>query len=167
MNVIIAKFGGTSVANLRRIERCIPIIKKLSEKYKVVVVVSAMAGTTNKLQTQLDSFSKPTPFHDLILSSGEQITVGLFCLMLEKHGLHAKSFLGWQVPILTTDTATDAIIKNIDTKNIEDSLAFIVPDFCLAEVTESDEVAGGILCHQTMETLRPFLNKHLYKDINL
>lgn len=117
--MIVAKFGGTSVANLRRIERCMAIVKKISLTEPVVVVVSAMAGVTNKLQQYVDPFETSTFFHDLVISSGEQITVGLFCLMMEKYGLKPKSFLGWQVPIITSSVATNAIIQNIPVKNVQ------------------------------------------------
>ena len=122
MSLIVAKFGGTSVANLRRIERCIPIIKKLRQNHQVVVVVSAMAGETNRLQSYLNAFKKSSSFHDLVLSSGESITVGLFCLMLEKHGFKAQSFLGWQVPIITSSQPTDAVIYDIPSQKIHAAL---------------------------------------------
>jgi len=124
LSLIIAKFGGTSVANVRRIERCISIIKKLSTHHQIVVVVSAAFNTTNKLQEQLDHFDSmsPTSFHDLVLASGEQITVGLFSLMLQKHGFKPKAFLGYQVPIMTTDVPTQADIIDIPKEKLSASL---------------------------------------------
>jgi len=57
------------------------------------------------------------------------------------------------------------VLIDFEFKNIEDSLAFVMPDFCLAEVTEDEEVAGGFLCRYNIKTLRPFLDKYSYQDI--
>ena len=122
MSLIVAKFGGTSVANIRRIERCIPIIKKLTQNYRVVIVVSAMAGVTNRLQHYVDDFKESTYHHALVLSSGEQIAAGLMALALEKQGIPSQTFLGWQVPIITNDTPTDASIVDIPISEIQKTL---------------------------------------------
>lgn len=64
------------------------------------------------------------------------------------------------------DDLKGLVMIDFEFKNIEESLSFIAPDFCLAEVTDDEEVAGGILCHYNMETLRPFLDKYNYKNID-
>jgi len=125
MSLIVAKFGGTSVANLRRMERCAAIVKKLSQKHEVIVVVSAAFNTTNKLMEQLDHFkdtATATPFHDVVLSSGEQVVLGLFALMLKKYGFKPKTFLGYQVPIITTSAPTQSEIVDIPTGKLISSL---------------------------------------------
>ncbi|USO02554.1 MAG: aspartate kinase [Alphaproteobacteria bacterium] len=128
MSLIVAKFGGSSVANIRRVERCVAIVKKLMQHHKVVVVVSAAFNTTNRLEDQLSHFEgdQKTSFHDLVLSTGEQVVVGLFSLALQKHGMKPKSFLGYEVPIITSATPTHAEIADIPTGKL---LASVREDF--------------------------------------
>ena len=84
MNIIVMKFGGTSVAGINKIKNIVRIVSKQSKKNKVVVVLSAMAGETNKLQGYLDEFSSEKSIEsDLVLTSGEQVTIGLLSAALK------------------------------------------------------------------------------------
>ena len=81
MNTIVMKFGGTSVASNAKLKNIADIVTKEVKKHKIVVVLSAMAGETNKLQSYLDEFgSKNSIESDLVLTSGEQITIGLLTM---------------------------------------------------------------------------------------
>lgn len=114
---LVQKFGGTSVADLDRIRNVARTVKKSwMEGNEICVVVSAMAGETNKL---VDWISKIAPLHDTreydtVVAAGEQITSGLLALALQQDGVPARSFLGWQVPIETDDVHGKARIVNID-----------------------------------------------------
>ncbi len=111
------KFGGTSVKDINKIKNVASIIKKNYKKYKLVVVLSAMAGATNSLQkliNEIDSTSSEE--NDLIITSGEQVTVGLLSMLLNKMGIKSKPLLGWQVPIITDNTAQESKILNINEK---------------------------------------------------
>jgi aspartate kinase len=107
MSVIVLKFGGTSIANVDRIKSVAQrIAKEISLGNQVAVVVSAMAGVTNQLIGWVyDSVPhNPDPFeYDVVVSTGEQITSGLLALVLQGMNISARSWLGWQVPILTDD----------------------------------------------------------------
>lgn len=65
------------------------------------------------------------------------------------------------------DDLEGLVLVDFEFKNIEDQLNFVMPDFCLAEVTEDDNIAGGLLAHLKMKTLKPLVDKYFYKDINL
>jgi aspartate kinase len=114
---IIQKYGGTSVADIARLENVALRIKKTLEAgHEVAVVVSAMAGMTNQLVSYTKSFSNVinSPEHDAVVSTGEQITTGLLSLALQQLGLKSRSFMGWQIPIQTTTHHTNARILRID-----------------------------------------------------
>jgi len=114
------KFGGTSVEDIDKIHNVAEIVEKESKFSKIIVVLSAMAGVTNKLQNYLDLInSSNSPENDLILTSGEQVTVGLLSSILKKKGIKSIPLLGWQVPIITDDNYENAKILNIEQKNIE------------------------------------------------
>ncbi len=114
---LVQKFGGTSVADLDRIRNVARTIKKSwVEGHEICVVVSAMAGETNKF---VDWISKIAPLHDTreydtVVAAGEQITSGLLALALQQEGVPSRSFLGWQVPIETDDVHGKARIGTID-----------------------------------------------------
>ena len=103
---IVQKFGGTSVADLDRIRAAAALVKRAVDAGdQVAVVVSAMAGTTNQLVEWTRGIS---PMHDareydVVVSAGEQITVGLMALALQTVGVDARSWLGWQIPLETDD----------------------------------------------------------------
>lgn len=113
---IIVKFGGTSVADPARIEKAADkVLAEVNRGNQVGVVVSAMAGVTNQLlaycadiQSGMDSTD-----YDAVVSSGEQITAGLMALALQKRGLKSKSYMGWQVPIISNNQHGRARIDEI------------------------------------------------------
>ena len=119
MKIIVIKFGGTSVANVEKIKNLSSIIKNYYKKYKLIVVLSAMAGATDNLQKLIDEINyPPSQENDLVITSGEQVTIGLLSMLLNKMRIKAMPLLGWQVPIITDSCFEKAKILNIDTKNI-------------------------------------------------
>src|SRR6056300_1268938 len=125
MSLIVQKYGGTSVANPERINAVADRVKRFVDKgHKVVVVVSAMSGETNKLlQFISDVNKKPDPREsDVVLSTGEQVTIGLTALAIQARGVKAKSYTGAQVQILTDNAHSKARIINIGTENIRKDL---------------------------------------------
>ena len=119
MNIIVMKFGGTSVADTEKLKNIVNIVSKEVKKYKVVVVLSAMAGETNKLQGYLDQFGSQNSIEsDLVLTSGEQVTIGLLSAALKNEGIKSIPLLGWQIPIITDDNHEKANILQIDSKRI-------------------------------------------------
>ena len=121
MSLIIQKYGGTSVANPERINSVADRVKKYAnDGHQVVVVVSAMSGETNKLLQLIKEVNKkPHPREsDVILSTGEQVTIGLTALAIQARGLKAKSYTGSQVKILTDSSHSKARIMSIGTENI-------------------------------------------------
>lgn len=136
MALIVAKFGGTSVADVERIERAaLKVVRETEAGHKVVVVVSAMSGVTNQLVGYCDEMSNMYDLreYDAVVSSGEQITSGLMAMALQKHGVTARSWLGWQVPIKTDEIHGKARIVEIDTtelaKRLADGEVAVVPGF--------------------------------------
>ena len=125
MSIIVQKFGGTSVENPKKIKAVADKVAKFaSQGHKIVVVVSAMSGQTNKLISLAKEMMKsPEPREmDSIVSTGEQITSGLTALALINLGIKAKSYAGHQVKILTNKSHTKARIENIDSKLIKKDL---------------------------------------------
>ena len=119
MKRIVIKFGGTSVGSIEKIINAAKIIKKrYKEGNDVIVVVSAMAGSTNDLINKSKKISKNfnEPELDTLLSSGEQITSSLLAGALIEQGLKARSWLGWQIPILTEGEHASSRIFKIQTK---------------------------------------------------
>ena len=120
MNTIVMKFGGTSVAGPEKIRNIADIVIKEVKNNKIIVVLSAMAGETNKLQSFLDDFSSQYSLEsDLVLTSGEQVTIGLLSAQLKNKGIKSIPLLGWQIPIITDDNHEKAKILHIDNKRIE------------------------------------------------
>lgn len=113
---IIVKFGGTSVADPARIEKAADkVIAEVKRGNQVGVVVSAMAGVTNQLLeycSEIQSGMDSTDY-DAVVASGEQITAGLMALALQKRGYKSKSYMGWQVPIITNNQHGRARIDDI------------------------------------------------------
>lgn len=126
MAKIAMKFGGTSVADLDRIRHVATLVKKEVDRgHQVAVVVSAMAGETNKLVGWAKDLS---PLHDareydVIVASGEQVTAGLLAIELGRLGCNARSWLGWQIPIRTSAMHGSARIEAIDGTEFNKSLA--------------------------------------------
>ena len=119
MKIVVMKFGGTSVADISKIKNVASIINKSYKKYKLVIVLSAMAGVTNDLQKLIDQIDYlPSKENDLVLTSGEQVTVGLLSMVLNKMKIKSIPLLGWQVPIITDSSYEKAKILNINKDNI-------------------------------------------------
>ena len=132
----VLKFGGTSVGTIERIQHVADIVKKeQSSGNKIIVIVSAMAGKTNeliKLSNEIsDDFNKREL--DVLLSSGEQVTCALLSGALIKLNVKAKSWLNWQVPILTDGEHTNSRIINMHVEKIDEYLnnggTAIIPGF--------------------------------------
>ena len=125
MTLIVQKYGGTSVANVERIRYVARRIVETKEaNHDVVVVVSAMAGATDRL-LQLAYQICPTPNErelDVILATGEQVSIGLLSLAIQALGYKARSFTGTQVRILTDSKHTKARILSIDVERIRQPL---------------------------------------------
>lgn len=125
MKLIVQKYGGTSVGSIQRIKEVAQkIIASKKEGVNIVVVVSAMAGETNKLVKLANEISSDPDKRemDLLLSSGERISCSLLAMAIQELGFKAASFTGRQVGILTDSAHTKARIKNIDTGKIHQSL---------------------------------------------
>jgi len=118
---IVQKFGGTSVADIDRIRAVAERVKKtVGDGNQVAVVVSAMAGTTNQLVEWTRNIS---PMHDareydVVVSAGEQVTVGLLAMALQNIGVDARSWLGWQIPMITDDVHGRARIEDVQAAEI-------------------------------------------------
>jgi aspartate kinase len=117
MAKIVMKFGGTSVADVDRIRHVATLVKREVDRgHQVAVVVSAMAGETNKLVGWTRELS---PLHDareydVVVAAGEQITAGLTAVALSAIGVSARSWLGWQIPVRTSAMHGSARIESID-----------------------------------------------------
>ncbi|MFV8817775.1 aspartate kinase [Haliea sp. E17] len=117
MSLIVQKFGGTSVGTIERIEQVAEKVERFrNDGHAVVVVVSAMAGETNRLIGLAHEIQeRPVPREmDVLVSTGEQVTTALLSMALNKRGVKAKSYNGSQVRILTDDAHTKARIREID-----------------------------------------------------
>ena len=106
MKIIVLKFGGTSVGSLEKIKKVSKIIiSYVKKKYKVIVVSSAMSGVTNELLLKTKKISQnfPNDEKDVILSTGEQVSCALIAGKLRDFGYKSRSWLGWQLPIITKE----------------------------------------------------------------
>ena len=121
MKRLVLKFGGTSVGNIEKIQKVANLIKKKHDQnIELIVVVSAMSGLTNELVKKSQSISKnfdPVEY-DVLVSSGEQISSSLLTGALINLGLKARSWAGWQIPIITDDNHSFSKIIKIQTKEI-------------------------------------------------
>ncbi len=125
MSLIVQKFGGTSVGTAERIAAVAEKVGKFrDEGHEVVVVVSAMSGETNRLVALASEMSeRPNPREmDVLLSTGEQVTIALLSMALEARGYGARSYTGAQVRILTDNAHTKARIREIDHQAIRKDL---------------------------------------------
>ena len=125
MGLLVLKFGGTSVATIPAIENAADkVAVEIKNGHKVAVVVSAMSGVTNQLVsycTEINQIHDPCEY-DAVVASGEQITSGLMALALQKRGIPARSWQGWQVPIATDEVHGKARIASIDSDKLKDSI---------------------------------------------
>jgi aspartate kinase len=133
---IVMKFGGTSMAGIERIRSVAArVSREVEAGNQVAVVVSAMAGETDRLVgfcREASSLYDPREY-DVVVSAGEQITSGLLAIALQAIGVPARSWLGWQLPINTSDAHATARIGGIDTGPLADSMArgevAVIPGF--------------------------------------
>jgi len=133
---IVMKFGGTSMAGSERIRRVAGIVKRQQEAgHEVAVVVSAMAGETDRLVgfcREADALYDPAEY-DVVVASGEQVTSGLLAMTLQAMGCKARSWLGWQLPVRTDDAHAKARIESIDSPELLASMAAgeiaVIPGF--------------------------------------
>lgn len=136
MALLVMKFGGTSVADLERIRVAAGHVKReIDAGNQCAVVVSAMAGQTNQLIEWIGEASpKADPYeHDVVVSSGEQVTSGLLAIVLQSMGAPARSWQGWQIPVRTDDAHSSARITDVETKamkeRLEENEVAVVPGF--------------------------------------
>lgn len=125
MAVVVMKFGGTSVANVERIQNVARHVKReVDAGNKVAVVVSAMAGATNQLVAWVNEASPLADKreYDAVVASGEQVTAGLTAIVLQSMGLRARSWQGWQVPIETSTAHGSARITGVRGDDLRRSL---------------------------------------------
>lgn len=146
MALIVQKYGGSSVGTVDKIKRIAQKIKGYRDNGDdVVVVVSAMGGETDRLQSLADELDdRPlAPEMDVLLSTGEQVTIALLTMALNHAGVAARSFTGWQVPIVSDDTHAKARIQNIEPDNLRSALddgdVAVVAGF--QGVTESNRIS--------------------------
>lgn len=121
MGIIVQKFGGSSVANIERLNQVAGhIIEEKEKGNKVVVVVSAQGKTTDKLISEEAEITKNPDRreHDVLVSTGEQITIAKLAMLLIDKGLKARSLTGWQIPIITNSEHANARIRYIHTDTI-------------------------------------------------
>ncbi|NDY55150.1 aspartate kinase [Desulfovibrio sulfodismutans] len=148
MRILVQKYGGTSVAGLDRMKQVEARVKKgLAEGFKVVVVLSAMSGETNRLLGLARQWSANPDLSecDALVTTGEQVSVTLFAMLLKDAGIKCRSVMGFQIPILTNNNYGRARILEIDNAKLLDML------------NEFDVlvVAGfqGVSCHGRLTTL--------------
>lgn len=126
MALIVMKFGGTSVGDVERIKNVAKIVKaSIDEGNKVALVVSAMAGETNRLValTQAVQEIPDDREYDVVVAAGEQVSIGLVAMALKEIGVPARSYLGFQVPIITNDAHSRARIEKINVRKLKRDLA--------------------------------------------
>ena len=125
MGLIVQKFGGSSVANA---ERVMNVAKIVTDTYKkgnnVVVVVSAQGDTTDDLIAKAKEINPGAPKRemDMLMAAGEQISIALLAMAIEKLGFPAVSLLGWQAGFSTDSVYSAARIKKVDTKRLQTEL---------------------------------------------
>ncbi len=130
---LVLKFGGTSVANIERIRNVARhVAREVKAGHQVAVVVSAMSGVTNQLVAYVNDAAKSGEAmgglfdqmeYDSVVASGEQVTSGLLAIVLQSMGIPARSFLGWQIPLVTDDAHGSARIMDIDGAKMVDVMA--------------------------------------------
>ena len=173
----VKKFGGTSLADQACIAHVATLIQSAYDKKEpMAVVVSAMAGTTDHLKNLManhNGCTSPHPERDVILSTGEQVSAALLSMELEKRGVPARSWMGWQIPIVTTDHAECAHITQVETRTILDQITKgIVPIICgfqgindKGRITTlgrggSDTTAVALAAHLGASTCQIFTDVH-------
>ncbi|BBP43321.1 aspartate kinase [Thiosulfativibrio zosterae] len=125
MALIVQKYGGTSVGNIERIQNVAnKVAKYVDEGHQVVVAVSAMSGETNRLMAMAHEVqARPSRRElDVLLTTGEQVTIALLSMALQQKGYDAVSYTGWQVPIMTNAVHFKARIEDIDAEKLHSQL---------------------------------------------
>ena len=126
MSRLVMKFGGTSVGNIERIRNVARhIARERQAGHDIAVVVSAMAGKTNELVGWCEEASNfcDRREYDAVVASGEQVTAGLLAIVLQEQGIPARSWQGWQIPILTSNEHGSGRIQHIGATAILDGFA--------------------------------------------
>ena len=125
MNIRVMKFGGTSLATIDHIIFASKKIINMTKNSKVIVVLSAMAGSTNSLVNQIKKINGlDSSESDLVLSTGEQISCGLMSIYLNKEGIKSRTWTAWQIPIYTNNEYGKARIESIPKDNILESFKY-------------------------------------------
>ena len=145
MGIIVQKFGGTSVATTEKLKKvCNHITKEFEKGNDVAVIVSAQGKTTDRLiaEEREITTSPCSREHDVLVSTGEQITISKLSMMLNDLGYKAISLTGWQIPIITDDNFCNAKIKSIRSKTILDLFkqGYIVIIAGFQGITENGEI---------------------------
>ena len=125
MALVVQKYGGTSMGSIERIKNVAArVARGYDEGNQMVVVVSAMSGETNKLVALSDETCEfpDAREYDVLVAAGEQVSIALLAMCLKGMGYKAKSYLGWQVPIITDSSFSKARIEEIPDKNVRDDL---------------------------------------------
>lgn len=125
MSLIVQKYGGTSLKDAERIRKVATKILKCSRKADVVVVASAMAGETDRyieISREISSYP-PLREYDMLLSSGEQVSAALLSMALNEIGIKSRAFLAFQLPIITDNNHSSALIKEITVEKIQNALS--------------------------------------------
>jgi aspartate kinase len=123
---LVLKFGGTSVATVERIHNVAKhVAREVSAGYDVAVVVSAMSGQTNQLVTWCKEAAPlyDAAEYDTVVASGEQVTSGLLAIALQGAGFKARSYQGWQIPLIASTAHGSARIESVDPTNIQAGFA--------------------------------------------
>ena len=176
MPIIVQKFGGTSVADIERIQNVAQKVKnEVDLGNQVVVIVSAMAGVTNQLidwanATVSDHDSRE---YDVIVSTGEQVTSGLLALCLQNINVNARSWMSWQIPFQTDDNHSKARSTDIGTTAIKNSLSSnvvaVIPGFQGVSSENRLTTLGRGGSDTTAVALAAALKAHrcdIYTDVN-
>ena len=125
MKIVVLKFGGTSVGTIQKIKKVADIISDYKKKnFKVIVVSSAMSGVTNELinKSKLVSNNFDKAEYDTLLSTGEQVSCALIAGRLNHIGFKSRSWLSWQIPIITEGPHSSARINRVASKEIQNYL---------------------------------------------
>ncbi|MDO8325010.1 MAG: aspartate kinase, partial [Phenylobacterium sp.] len=130
MSRLVMKFGGTSVADLERIRRVGRLVAaEVAAGHQVAVVVSAMSGKTNELVAWTDGagpaaqgLEPSDDEYDVVVASGEQVTAGLLAMTLRNMGIPARSWMGWQIPIIADDAHGRARIDDVPSENLIEAM---------------------------------------------
>ncbi|MFY8093926.1 MAG: aspartate kinase [Niveispirillum sp.] len=123
---LVLKFGGTSVGDIERIKNVAKKVKQeVDAGHEVAVVVSAMSGVTNQLVDYCRQIAKvhDQAEYDAVVASGEQVTSGLLAIALQEIGIPARSWQGWQIPLIADDTHGKSRIERIDTSTLSDNMS--------------------------------------------